>query len=347
MTRPSRDRRLFLGAMAGFWASAAWPLQSVPAADAASRTASIDGWARRIRGILERGRVPIIDMEATYMANATNVDRMMDFMDRMDVAQITFAAAGAPNSAPSLDLHRKYPDRFIPTTNSGEFPRWWQNPIAFLNGVARDLETADYYLMGEYEFRHYPSPEQINGPIDRDITIDLAGPAGHALFKLAEDTGVAFQLHYEIEDRLLPALETMLAGYPKAKVIWCHLGMVRYPERARRYGPDYVGGLIARFQGLHFDLAVPGPNSVYKPSGARDSTLYDGNQLASGWKALIEKHPDRFLSASDYRPPLEQGYPEQISRQRNLVLPSLSPSAQRLVAFGNAWRLITGTAWDG
>jgi hypothetical protein len=29
-------------------------------------------------------------------------------------------------------------------------------------------------------------------------------------------------------------------GYPKAKVIWCHIAQVRYIERASRYTPAYV-----------------------------------------------------------------------------------------------------------
>ncbi len=62
--------------------------------------------------------------------------------------------------------------------------------------------------MGEHEFRHYPSPEQVAARnTGRDISIDITGPAGQALFSLSEEFGVAFRIHYEIEDRLLVALE--------------------------------------------------------------------------------------------------------------------------------------------
>ena len=317
------------------------------ARSAFARPQALSAWRRRIESILDRGRLPIIDMEATYVEGVTNVPRMIEHMNEFDVAQIAFAAANAPTSQPSLELHRKHPEYFIPTTNSGEFPRWWRDPTAFLAGVKSDLQSGDYAFMGEHEFRHYPSPEQVRANnTARDITIDITGPAGQALFTLGEEFGVAFQLHYEIEDRLLGPLEAMLERYPRAKVIWCHLAMIRYPDRATRYGPDYVAHLIERFPGLHFDLAVPDPANVYGPSGARDSTLYSGRQLAKGWKALIEKHADRFVSASDYRPPVEQHYPEQIGRQRQLILESLSEPARQLVAFGNAWRLISGAPWS-
>jgi len=313
-----------------------------------SRSESIAAWEQRIRTILARGRTPIIDTQATYVAGSTNVPEMIKHMEELDIAQIAFAAANAPNSAPSLHLHRKHPEYFVPTTNSGEFPRWTKNPTKFVSGVARDLKSGSYFFMGEYEFRHYPSPEQVAaGRTDRDVTVDLDGPAGQALFQLAEESGVAFQIHYEIEDQLLPALESMLARYPKAQVIWCHLAMIRYPDRAKKYGPDYVRSLIERFPGLHFDLAVPPAKSVYKPSGARDSTLYSrSGKLDENWRVVIEDHPDRFLAASDYRPAVARQYPATMQRRRRLV-ESLSTNAQHLVAYGNAWRLITGTAWAG
>lgn len=345
------NRRVFLLGAAGF--TCLLSALKMPGAALAqgngtlARPESISAWRRRIKSILDRNRLPIIDMQATYIEGETNVSRMIEYMNEFDIAQIAFAPANAPTSKPSLDLHRKYPEYFIPTTNSGEFPRWWRGPAAFLAGVRDDLKSGDYVLMGEHEFRHYPSPEQVRAHnTARDITIDIAGPAGEALFSLSEEFGVAFQIHYEIEDELLAPLEAMLERYPGAKVIWCHLGMIRYPDRALRYSPEYVGKLIERFPGLHFDVAVPDPGNVYGPSGARDSTLYSGGQLAEGWKALMEKHPNRFMSASDYRPPVEPNYPEQMGRQRKLILDALSEPTRQMVAYGNAWRLITGTPWS-
>lgn len=324
------------------------PALALAQADGKSaRGRMIAGWKGRIGEILGRGRLPIIDVQATYVANMTNVPRIVEQMNELDVAQIVFAAANAPNSAPSLNLHRKHPTHFIPATSSGEFPRWWNGPKQFVAGLANDLRTGSYYMMGEHEFRHYPSPEQAEaGRKDRDITIDIAGPAGHALFQLSERTGISFQIHYEIEDRLLPALESMLARYPKAKVIWCHLAMIRYPNRAKKYNPAYVVSLIERFPNLHFDLATPQARNIYKPSGARDGTLYDfpSGDLNPDWKAVLEKYPERFVAASDYRPQVEQFFPMLIRFQRRL-LDQVGARTRELLAYGNAWRLITGTSW--
>lgn len=313
-----------------------------------ARAQSIAAWKKRIGSILGRGGLPIIDTQATYVAGMTNVPRMIENMNTLDIAQIAFAAANAPTSAPSLELHRKYPEFFIPTTNDGSFRRWWKDPQKFLSVLESDLQSGSYFFMGEHEFRHLPSPEQVAaGRKDRDITIDLAGPAAHRLFQLSERFGTAFQIHYEIEDQLLPPLESMLARYPKAKMIWCHLAMIRQPDRVKQYGPRYVASLIERFPGLHFDLAVPAARHTYPFTGVRDSTLFDpSGKINADWRTILEKHPERFLAASDYRPPIEPKYGEHIQLQRGL-LAELTPRARPLVAFQNAWRLIIGAPWTG
>ena len=342
-------RRFVVGSVGAFAALGfATPRHRLAAQIAgAERTQAIAAWKSRIEAILARGRLPIIDVQATYIANQTNAAKIIGQMNDLDVAQIVFAAAAAPDSSPSFDLHRANPTHIIPASNSGEFPRWWTGPEKFVDGLARDLATGRYFMMGEHEFRHYPSPEQVDaGLTQRDITIDITGAAGQALFKLSEETGIAFQIHYEIEDGLLPALETMLVRHLDAKVIWCHLAMIRYPDRSTIYGPAYVSGLIEKHPGLHFDLASPPGHNIYKPSGARDGTLFESGStsLRAEWKAVLEKYPDRFLAASDYRPPVEQNYPRAIAHQRN-ILEQLNADARQRVAFKNAWRLITGTAW--
>lgn len=316
-------------------------------ANLTSRATSIEAWRRRIQAMLDKGRLPIIDMEATYVLGVTNIKQMVAWMDELGIAQIVFAPAPVLGSDTAIELHREYPDYFIPCTSSAEFPQWARSPVSFVSSISNDLKTGNYFAMGEYEFRHYPSPEQVETrATNRDITIALDSAAGRALFELSEQTGMSFQIHYEIEDPLLPVLEDMLARYPKALVIWCHLGMIRYPDRTKKYSSAYVSSLIERFPSLHFDLAVPRPENVYIPSGARDSTIYQDGKLAENWKTLMEKFPDRFVAASDYRPPVAQNYPAAMDRQRNLILASLNEAARHKIAYANAWRLLTGKTWN-
>lgn len=175
----------------------------------------------------------------------------------------------------SLELHERRPEYFIPTTADGSSPHWYRDTQGFAARLKRDLETGHYFLMGEFELRHYPSPLQYRaGRQDRDVNVPLTDPGVEAVFRLAAQTGMALQIHYEIEDELLPPLEELLERHAATRVIWCHLGQVRYPRRSRRYGPEYVRSLIARFPNLYFDLGLPGPPHVHPATLERDQMIY-------------------------------------------------------------------------
>jgi predicted TIM-barrel fold metal-dependent hydrolase len=315
----------------------------------AFRRAAIEGWRKRILAIHERGTVPIIDTEATYNA-AINIDSIRGSMDSLGVAQVCFAPFAGLGSRASYEIHIRHPEYFIPTTADGSSPHWYQNTERFAESTRQDLSSGQYFLMGEFEIRHYPSHQQVlAGRLDRDITVPLQDPGLQAIFRLAEQTGIALQIHYEIEDGLLTGLEALLERYPLAKVIWCHLGQVRYAERNTRYGSDYVANLIKRFPNLYFDLGIAGPTHHHPGSRQRDQTIYAetrnppwGGYLRADWRTILESYPDRFLAASDIDASRWQNFNSQIERLRALILDRLTPRTRHMIAYQNAWRLITG-----
>jgi hypothetical protein len=78
------------------------------------RAAAIATWKKRIDEILRRGALPIIDVQATYVRGVTKVDWLIEQMRALDVAQIVFASAMAPDSSPVLELQQKHPEYFVP-----------------------------------------------------------------------------------------------------------------------------------------------------------------------------------------------------------------------------------------
>jgi predicted TIM-barrel fold metal-dependent hydrolase len=318
------------------------------------RATAIAGWRRRIDSFLQRGIVPIIDTEFTFNRN---IERSLDFvmaeMDKGGIAQICLAPGENAASQASLDAFRRFPDRFIPTTKDGSSPEWYAHRTDFAAITQRELAGGDYFMMGEFELRHYPSPLQFNaGRMDRDVDVPLDDPAVDRIFDRAATAGVAIQIHYEIEDRLLPPLEALLARHPRTAVIWCHLGQVRFRERNTIYGPDYVDSLISRFPNLHFDLATAGARHVHPLSKQRDATLFIftgrdqwGGYLDLAWRRVLLAHPERFLAASDSDGDRFKSMRETLDRQRSMILAEMPAAAQRAIAFGNAWRLVTGQTW--
>lgn len=344
----SLTRRTLLG-VAGLAPAA---LASAALAGSVDRAAAIAGWRQRLESFLQRGILPIIDTEFTY-GRRIDLGFVTGEMDRAGVAQICLAPGDNQTSDFSLEAFRRYPDRFVPTTKDGSSPEWYANRADFAVKLARDLAAADYFLMGEFELRHYPSDLQFNaGRMNRDVDVPLDDPAVDRVFELAGKAGLALQIHYELEDRLLPPIEALLARHPRTSVIWCHLGQMRFRDRNTIFGPAYVEGLIGRFPNLHFDLATGGPGHVHPMSRQRDATLYVftgrdqwGGYLDPAWKRLLQARPERFLAASDSDGDRVKDMRDKLDRLRGMILAELSAEAQRAIAFGNAWRLITGHTW--
>lgn len=309
------------------------------------------GYAQRLKKILAAGELPYVDIESSCRSSRLDIESVANSMDRLNIGLMALSAdigegafaKGVRFDNLSKKLLANYPDRFIPVGNGGQPPLLTETPDEFLDAQETAARENQIALFGEYEFRHYPSPRQAKrGEMDRDVNVPIDGPAGHRLFSLSEQTGLAFQIHYEIEDGLLAPLEKMLGQYPRAKVIWCHLAQIRYLERASRYNATYVDELIKRFPNLYFDTAFGNAASVYPPSKQRHARVWDASGgLRSEWRDVIAAHPARFLSALDLGQDRLHEMAEHDKNHRNF-LGQLPTETQHRVAYRNAWLLLFG-----
>ena len=251
-----------------------------------------------------------------------------------------FAARGVPVHDADAAVHRLYQGRATAAVEAA-FPGSTEAGRVDRARLAERVLGDGYPLMGEYEFRHYPSPDQIQrGNRERDEDLPIDGQAGHELFRFAEESGISFQIHQEIEDQYLLPFEKMLAQYPKAKVIWCHLAQMRFQNRNTRYNPDYVRSLIEKHPNLYFDLFSGPPDHVYPSNGEYPGRYWDRatGRLKPEWAALIAEHPWRFMVALDLNPFIMQSFSRKVAMQR-AVLDSLPESVQEIVAYKAAWKL--------
>lgn len=309
------------------------------------------GYAQRLKKILAAGELPYIDMESSCNSRKLDMDSVAKNMDRFNIGLMALSAdigrgqfeKGIRFDDLSQKLIARYPDRFIPVGNGGQSPALTEATDEFLDAQEAAARRQEIMLLGEFEFRHYPSPRQVKrGEMDRDVSIPIDGPIGQRVFGLSVKTGLPIQIHYEIEDALLAPLEIMLQQYPKAKVIWCHLAQIRYIERASRYSPAYVDSLINRFPNLYFDTAFGDAGSIYPPSNQRHSRVWanDGG-LKAEWGDLIAAYPKRFLSALDLGGDRMERIAEWNQNHRNF-LKRLPGETQHQVAYRSAWTLLFG-----
>jgi hypothetical protein len=153
---------------------------------------------------------------------------------------------------------------------------------------------------------------------------------------------VPFEIHYEIEDVLLPPLEKMLAQYPRAKVIWCHLAQIRYQSRSTVYGPEYVRKLIETRPNLYFDTAFGVARSIHPGSKEPHARIWDrssGKGIQPGWAAVIGAHPYRFLAALDIGGDRMDSVVESAKGLRQF-LDTLPEPTREIVAHRAAWKLL-------
>jgi hypothetical protein len=132
----------------------------------------------------------------------------------------------------------------------------------------------------------------------------------------------------------------MLAKYPKSKVIWCHLGQVRYSTRTKIYGPEYVRSLIEKHPNIYFDLAFGDANSVYPGSNEHHARVWRSvGVVKPAWVQLITDHPYRFLAALDIGGDRLDAVGKNAQILRAFIS-NLPKETQEIVAYKAAWKLL-------
>lgn len=307
------------------------------------------GYATRLKNLLTAGKLPYIDIESSCNPTKVDITWVAQQMNELSIGLMALSADPTRNQYEqgiryddlSTRLIESYPEMFIPVGNGGQPPFLTESTDTFFEANIAAAKRVPLLLLGEYEIRHYPSPRQIKrGEFDRDVNIPIDGPIGQKLFAMSEQLDLPFQLHYEVEDNLLPPLEKMLQKYPKARVIWCHLGQVRYEERASAYSPNYIEQLIKRFPNIYFDTAFGDAQSVYPGSNQRHARVWGTfGGLRDDWLNLLVAYPERFMSALDLGGDRIYQLPEYDRKHRDF-LERLPTNVQRQVAYKSAWRLL-------
>lgn len=306
-----------------------------------------EGWRRRIASIRESGQLPLFDIGSSYSGIALGLEALQR---KMDLLGLAVAVLSPEPQAQWLDSERPAdwraetgrlsagaPERVLPARAAD---------LGRLDDVLAGAEAGRYPVLGEFAFFAHPSNETWVLPVAggrEDVDIPLDGPLGDQLFAFSQRTGTPFLLQYEAEDRRLPVLEKMLDKYPGAKVIWRHLGRLRYPRKARLFGPDYARRLLAGHPNLYFELSGTDLQDVYVPTGEPDSFLWDrrARRLDDGWTRLIAERPWRFLSGLGLDS-IDWAVLEREVAARRALIAQLPPPARDIVAYRAAWKLLFG-----
>ncbi len=338
------------------------------------RTVLEEKWSVRIRSFLDKGIIPLIDLESSLVRGFGGGGYLEDTVKGMDelgealLALFTFQAPEGRKKQKKgyrwnyyiHEVVNQYPDYFILSTNGGVNKNWFKQKNSYIKQLEQHVRSGAYPIMSEIEFRHYLSDLQCRlGRKDRDINIPINSENGHRLFKLSEETGVAFVIHFELEDELIASLEEMLETYPKAKVVIALFGQIRHRERQRRFGPQLVRHLLSVYPNLYFDLSTGEPGRRYSCTNELDTVIWENgilgsqkNTLKPKYKEILIEFSNRFVVGLDYgggkirksqKPPTRK-LKRRVENIR-LIMRDLPPESKHNISYRNAWFLLTGDAW--
>jgi len=157
--------------------------------------------------------------------------------------------------------------------------------------------------------------------IDRDPNSPVFGRILDTVGKF----GVPIVIHYELTDQAETALDRALAAHRKSKIVLAHGG---------EGPPGRLDRLLFRNPNLFVDLS--GMHFQRTPALATETGPMD-----PGWKALIEKMPDRFMIGIDaYAARLfEPAMLDRLFAWTRRILGELKPDVAARVAHGNAAKL--------
>jgi predicted TIM-barrel fold metal-dependent hydrolase len=133
-------------------------------------------------------------------------------------------------------------------------------------------------------------------------------------------------------------VESALTRYPKMHFILAHLGWTA--------GPDLIGRLLDTYPNLSTDVSIrfDPPGSIpWRNNGLDLSILNADDTIQPAWRAVIDRHPDRFLFAMDINS-FGQRYTmtdELIATARKALAP-LPRTVQEQIGHTNAEKLLGG-----
>ena len=217
----------------------------------------------------------------------------------------------------------KYPGFVIPSVNLAR-------PTA--RGVHLDRDTGPLFARLAAERKVCGFGEIAGGNI-----ADVENMRG--VYAAAEATGVPVNLHTDLAvPANLAAVEAVLTAHPKMNFVLAHLGWTA--------GPELIGRLLDTHPNLYTDVSIrfDAPGSLpWRNNGLDLSILAPDETVPPAWRAVMQRHPDRFLFAMDinsFGP--RYTITEDLVPTGRKALGSLPRPLAEAIAHGNAERLLKG-----
>ena len=256
---------------------------------------------------------PIIDSHS-HLSGPKVIDAYVDAMRENNVTRVILLGLGGVQKDDPVWIGaaaRKYTRSVVPGVPV-------PNPEA-ADAAPRldaDISRTKARIVGEIHVRH----------VARKIDRDPSSEAFTRLFEVAARQLTPVVIHSELDDAAAAKLDKALASNRKTTIILAHAGMAT---------PARLEPLLNRNPNLFIDLS--GMYFERKPALATESGPID-----PGFKALIERMPERFLigidvwSAKEFQPEMV----DRVMKWTRRILGELKSEAAERVGYRNAAGLL-------
>ena len=248
-----------------------------------------------------RAAPPMIDAHAHYSAPDATAFTPAEIIAKLDAAGV--ARLVATSSPPHLaqTLYRFAPSRIIPLLGVYE--------ADLHKGSWVHDATLPARVAAQLDAGHWAGIGELHL-----FAADARAPVFEQLVKLADARMLVLMLHGDAA-----VVERAFDLAPDVRVLWSHLGTEPVPA--------LLDAMLARFPNLWIDTSV------------RDERIAPGGTLLPAWRALFERHPERFLVAVDtFSVNRWRQYGEAVATIRRWVEPLPEPLQSNLL-HDNAARL--------
>lgn len=245
--------------------------------------------------------LPIFDAHLHYNDDSRDSYSPVAIIAILDNAHVSRALLSSTPNDGTRQLYAAYPDRFVPFLRPyrDDSDRPRWHRDAALPAWL-ERHLADGGYRGIGEL-HLQGAQTDTAVLQRVVA-------------LAANRDLILHAHADAD-----AIDSLYALDLKVKILWAHAGMSERPER--------LGRMLTRYPTLAIELSL------------RDDDVAPGGRLDPAWRALFERHSDRFLLGTDTWTPLRWELVGINAESARRWLKQLAPAHAEAIAYRNAERL--------
>ena len=280
---------------------------------------------------------PIFD--AAVQSWTPKIDGLLDVLPGAGVQRVALFANGRAGTEPRrlavLALARAHPELIVVGAPKIGFIVGGDLPADYVTGTIADVANGTYRFVGEILYTHGDKPDHPPTPLG-EVYVDPLAPGTTRLLEGLKGHAAPLMTHWEAWNgaRDWPRFDRLYAAWPAQRFIVPSL-VYGSPDKAETILSAHpnVWGTISRVVDGRYTFVDAAKQAQLGPS------MFDAcGALTADWRAVLIKHADRLMYASDAYATQRVGwdvYPGIIARYRRIA-GQLPPDVARRISWDTA-----------